>query len=746
MRFTDRVARNGRLAAVVLSALLVPPFLPSASRATTIVIQPSNQDAFVMKNFPARVTGTKNSRLRVQASTNDTTVRRALVQFPLGSIPTGATVTSAVVELYAAVNAQSATLTHGLYRVTSPWQENTAKWTNQPTFVSSPTATALVGVGRGFKSFDVTGDVQVAINQCSADHGWLVKDVAETATNLDVAYISQEEIHPSNIGNRPRLTVTFTPPPCTKNSDCADGNLCTTNERCEAGVCVVEALDCNDDNPCTADVCDCAVGCRPQPICEDGLACTTDTCDPATLDCMNTPNDAVCATDCATGSCVGDPDDPSIDPNSGCVVATSAPAGTPCDDGQSCTTPDACNGAGTCVAGPKSCGDPVCGASPICAEICDNCIDDDGDGLVDRADPQCAALPNGAGQGAGDPKFRGKPALRCQKAIRTAGSQFASQLRTRLQKCTDGVFLCLQQKPGDAACLAKARIRCLKQTAALQVGPTNLDRRLNAKVAKACGPKKPGLLPLVSGADLCADAGLGFGRNVAVCATPQSPALLSAVTATIAETHRCRAVQLFTTDVPRAAELLTAGGVDVGTLPCLGSGAQGGNLGLGKPVGVVKAVVGCQKGIGKAGARFVKQVLDAEQRCSEAVATCIQTKPGDAKCLTKARGVCRKVTTKLYLGPQSREQKLKSSIARACGTTTPGKAPRVALTDLRSILGIGYDTMQSGCAALGVAGLASVDDVSECLVREHVCRADQLLTSQTPRAHELLAIGGAVAR
>jgi hypothetical protein len=118
------------------------------------------------------------------------------------------------------------------------------------------------------------------------------------------------------------------------------------------------------------------------------------------------------------------------------------------------------------------------------------------------------------------------------------------------------VFLCLQQKPGDPACIAKAQGRCTKQTAAVQLGPTNLDQRLAAKIAKACGPKKPGLLPVVSGADLCGDTGLGFRHDVALCGTPTSPLLLSAVTTTLADEHRCRAVQLFATDVPRAGELL----------------------------------------------------------------------------------------------------------------------------------------------------------------------------------------------
>jgi hypothetical protein len=735
-------ARPGRLAGLALALLLAP----TLALADTVVIQPSKDDAFIMKNFRNRITGAKNLRLRVEASPLNTKVKRSLVQFPLGAVPPGSTVTSALVSLYAAVNAGNATLTHGLHRILAPWAQNTVKWSNQPAFAAAPSATALVGEGRGFKHIDVTADVQAAVNLCSADNGWMVKDQAETGSNDEVAYVSREDLHPDEIPHRPILTVTFDPPECVTDADCQDTNLCTTNEHCNAGKCAVQPVGCDDGNPCTEDVCDCGVGCRHESICNDGLSCTTDTCDPTTLACTNTPVDGACVTDCAVGTCSGDPDDPDIDPDSGCLIESTAPPGTPCSDGQSCTTPDECNGSGACVPGPKDCTDPRCGTSPLCAEQCGNCIDDNEDGLIARDDPRCGLVADGNGQGAGDPKFKGKPVLRCQKAIRAAGTRYANQLRTNLQKCTDGVFLCLQQKPGDAVCLAKARQRCLKQTSVLQGGRTNLDVRLGAKITKACGPKKPGLLPLVSGTDLCRAEGLGFASTLEVCATPQSPVLLSALTSAIAEEHRCRTVQLFTANVPRATELLSSGGVDLSVLPCLVDGTAGGTLGLGKPAKVVKAVVACQRGIGTAGARFVKQILTAEQRCTEAMAQCIQTKPGDAKCLAKAQKICRTVTAKLYTGAQSREAKLRAAIARACGTTAVGKAPRVAVDDLRSLLGIGYDTLDEACAGFGVDGLSTLENVTECLVRQHVCRADQLLTSQTPRAHELLSAGGAVGR
>jgi hypothetical protein len=245
---------------------------------------------------------------------------------------------------------------------------------------------------------------------------------------------------------------------------------------------------------------------------------------------------------------------------------------------------------------------------------------------------------------------------------------------------------------------------------------------------------------------MCGAKGLGFATDVAACSNPNANGLLAAIAAGIADEHRCRAVDLFAADVPRAKELLLAGGVDLNAMTCFAERPQGDDLGLGKPLGVLKAVVGCQRGIGTAGLRFVSQVLAADQRCSEAVATCVQTKPGDAKCLAKARTVCAKVTGRLYVGPQSREAKLKGAITKACGSTKPGFPPRVAIGDLRSIVGLGYDTLETTCTTLGVPGLLTLDDVSECLVRQHVCRADQLLQSQTPRAGEYLRIGGAVAR
>ena len=127
----------------------------------------------------------------------------------------------------------------------------------------------------------------------------------------------------------------------TSGNPCDDGNACTTDDVCNQGVCVGTAFVCDDGNSCTDDACDPSGVCIFTPnnnACEDGDACTTGdvcvngacvggidiSCDdniPCTIDvcdpvqgCMNIPDNTSC-------------DDGDIsngieycDPQEGCVV------------------------------------------------------------------------------------------------------------------------------------------------------------------------------------------------------------------------------------------------------------------------------------------------------------------------------------------------------------------------------------------------------------------------------------------
>ena len=122
---------------------------------------------------------------------------------------------------------------------------------------------------------------------------------------------------------------------------CDDGDACTVND-CDSAVgCLYPPVICFDGNACTQDTCDSAVGCLYPPVdCDDGNACTVDGCDTET----------------------------------GCVYDTLV-----CDDDDVCTE-DSCDTETGCV------------FTPIpCETDCDDCIDDDMDGLTDCQDDQCAA-------------------------------------------------------------------------------------------------------------------------------------------------------------------------------------------------------------------------------------------------------------------------------------------------------------------------------------------------------------------
>ncbi|MBM4354623.1 MAG: hypothetical protein FJ109_12690, partial [Deltaproteobacteria bacterium] len=66
--------------------------------------------------------------------------------------------------------------------------------------------------------------------------------------------------------------------PVPDDQPCGDGSFCSLNDYCQAGKCVVGVpADCDDGNPCTADFCEPAWGCRHlngNAACDDGNFCS----------------------------------------------------------------------------------------------------------------------------------------------------------------------------------------------------------------------------------------------------------------------------------------------------------------------------------------------------------------------------------------------------------------------------------------------------------------------------------------
>lgn len=353
-------------------------------------------------------------------------------------------------------------------------------------------------------------------------------------------------------------------------------------------------------------------------------------------------------------------------------------------------------------------------------EICGNCIDDEHDGYLDRDDPECGVRANGNGQGLGDPKGTGKALVKCGKAVDAAGAKFGTTVLGHLQKCTQAVFACLQVKPSDTKCLPKAATTCAKQ-----VDATAKDRsKLADAITKACAA------PDVAIADLTSNTGLGFGAENQPCAAVGVPtvATLADVIACVQARQECAAEQLLAFEVPRASELLVAGGATPGA--CLpAAGAPGSGL---ADTDRAKALVKCQATLQKATTKFASGEEKAVVACLQAATSCVQLKPGDPDCLTKLHTTCAKELADLAPGG-ALAAKLAAAIGKDCATIDAG--------ELANANGLGYQARAAECSALQAPPPASAAAIADCLLRQHECRVAQMLEATTPRVEELLGLG-----
>ncbi|MDP6943095.1 MAG: calcium-binding EGF-like domain-containing protein, partial [Myxococcota bacterium] len=182
---------------------------------------------------------------------------------------------------------------------------------------------------------------------------------------------------------------------CLDDSDCYDGNACTTQtciedlNQCtlptDIDNCCLADAECDDGNPCNKDRC---IGsrcrytlnvepgcCNVDSDCEDGDACSVNLCDQDSNTCdVPLPGDPEC---CAADAYCDDGDTSTLNVcNLELNLCTYPPdpdfctsAADPCDDGDPCTTD-------SCSVGPQICNhDPI----PGCCHDASECEDDTND-------------------------------------------------------------------------------------------------------------------------------------------------------------------------------------------------------------------------------------------------------------------------------------------------------------------------------------------------------------------------------
>lgn len=355
-------------------------------------------------------------------------------------------------------------------------------------------------------------------------------------------------------------------------------------------------------------------------------------------------------------------------------------------------------------------------------EDCGNCVDDDLDGAVDRADTDCAPPADGGAQGiAGD---AGQALARCAAGLRKAGARYGTRRLQRVQKCLAATAKCVQRKPGDASCLDRAAAGCTKERAGFAAD----EAILAGTATKACAA--------VATTDLRSAAGLGFVAEDAPCVAEgaAAPATIVEVAACLQRGHACRADELAAFESPRAAELLTLAGQNLADYPCVAFGADGGGAGVADPLRA-QAVDRCGKTIRDAAAKFARGKSKVVAKCLRAVEDCLF---GDGAavppCLDGAQATCAKAIAGLTRPGNGVEAKLTGAIAGAC-------AP-VATADVLAPVGLGFEALAGTCGALGVPSLDSSAALATCVVRQHECRVEQWLERETPRLRELVELGG----
>jgi hypothetical protein len=190
------------------------------------------------------------------------------------------------------------------------------------------------GTSLGIRAYSLTANTDTfADNWCGGDVAAATVPPCETDEDC-------EDFNPCTIDTcDPGIGCVFDGTGVT--DPCDDNNACTENDVCQgdaAGTCAGTGIDCDDGNPCTADLCDPATGCD-----NDGTG-ITDPCD---------DNDACTENDVCQGDAAGTCSGPPVD----------------CDDNDPCTE-DSCNPVIGCVHDPiPGCGGPDVSILPVASLI-----------------------------------------------------------------------------------------------------------------------------------------------------------------------------------------------------------------------------------------------------------------------------------------------------------------------------------------------------------------------------------------
>jgi len=204
------MTHNLRMVLPLTIMLLAAAFVPAVVHAfvSPVTITPSSADTTAKRDHhdPNSVITNYGGDTFVEALRNNAENDQyyAFVMFDVSSsVPSGANIVSASLELYDTEGQGGDSMTIYVYRVDSNWVETTLTWNTNPTIESTPTASATYNPSNtGYHSWDVTNDVKAFVSGSANNYGWCLT----ISDGGWVTFASKE----GNSNQYPKLVVTWT--------------------------------------------------------------------------------------------------------------------------------------------------------------------------------------------------------------------------------------------------------------------------------------------------------------------------------------------------------------------------------------------------------------------------------------------------------------------------------------------------------------------------------------------------------
>jgi hypothetical protein len=174
----------------------------------TVTIQPdgtAGKDTFIHSGMP---TADNSNSQYLYIGKDSGGVNRALIQFDLSTIPNGAYVTNASIELWHYSENNSNTLNISIYEITQPWVES-VNWNTRPSYNPSPISTTPVSSPTGNKyNFDITPLAREWVLGNKSNNGVIF--IADETTITYKVFASSDY---GTASLRPKINVTYDLPP-----------------------------------------------------------------------------------------------------------------------------------------------------------------------------------------------------------------------------------------------------------------------------------------------------------------------------------------------------------------------------------------------------------------------------------------------------------------------------------------------------------------------------------------------------